>query len=74
MRRRTARRGCRGLVRGLAVPEDDVEAETDRLHALVDGLAVHAAMRPDLTTPARMRMIIAAHLAELERTAPDGGR
>jgi hypothetical protein len=34
-----------------------------------DGLAVHAAIRPDVTTPERMRTIIARHLDELQHTA-----
>jgi fructose/tagatose bisphosphate aldolase len=45
----------------------DVEVETGRLHALVDGLAVHAAMRPDLNTPERMRAVIIEHLDELAK-------
>lgn len=68
----TLRDGCRAMVRrltGTGRPGPDVELEGDRLHALVDGLAVHAAMRPDLTTPERMRAIIARHLDELEHTA-----
>lgn len=60
----TLRAGCRGLSEGLSVA--DAELEADRLHALVDGLAVHAAMRPDLNSPERMRAIIARHLDELE--------
>lgn len=48
------------------VPDRDLDLETERLHALVDGLAIHAAMRPGVTTPDQMRSVIAGHLA-----APD---
>jgi AcrR family transcriptional regulator len=68
----TLREGCRTLVGRLAGTGRaglDVELEADRLHALVDGLAVHAAIRPEVTTPERMRTIIARHLDELLRTA-----
>ncbi|MBC6460603.1 TetR/AcrR family transcriptional regulator [Actinomadura sp. HBU206391] len=68
----TLRDGCRAMVRrltGTGRSGLDVELEADRLHALIDGLAVHAAMRPDLTTPERMRTIITRHLDELEITA-----
>lgn len=66
------REGCRALIRGLAEVDQagpDVELETDRLHALVDGLAVHAAMRPDVTTRDRMGTVIAHHLDELQDNA-----
>ncbi|XRQ13501.1 TetR/AcrR family transcriptional regulator [Actinomadura welshii] len=58
------RSGCRTLVASLA-PDTDTELETDRLHALVDGLAVHAALHPQATTPQRMRAAVAAHLDDL---------
>lgn len=58
------RTGCRELVRDLA-PGGDLELETDRLHALVDGLAVHAAMRPEHATPTRLRAALARHLDTL---------
>ncbi|MEU3274452.1 TetR family transcriptional regulator C-terminal domain-containing protein [Saccharomonospora sp. NPDC006951] len=65
------RAGCRALVIGLraANPGLDVDGETDRLHALLDGLAVHAASRPEETTPQRMRAVLARHLDELERVS-----
>jgi AcrR family transcriptional regulator len=61
------RSGCRALVEGFAAqtPGLDVETETDRLHALLDGLAVHMAMRPDLNTPERVRAIVIRHLDDL---------
>lgn len=42
-----------------------LEAAAERLHALLDGLAVHALLDPELTTPARMRQLVAAQLDEL---------
>jgi AcrR family transcriptional regulator len=65
------RAGCRGLAAGLIGPGRDPEREAARLHALLDGLAVHAAMRPDADTPDALRAVIADHLAELRtpRTA-----
>jgi BetI-type transcriptional repressor, C-terminal len=61
--------GCRPLVQDLAGPGrpgHDIEQETHRLHALVDGPAVHTAMRPDTTTPEGMLAIVGAHLHALE--------
>lgn len=60
------RSGCRAIAASLA-PDGDVELEADRLHALVDGLAVHAALHPRAATPERMRAAVAAHLDELSR-------
>ncbi|WP_165494947.1 TetR family transcriptional regulator C-terminal domain-containing protein [Actinomadura roseirufa] len=62
------RDGCRDLVRRLLPghTDHDIQRETDRLHALVDGLAVHAATRPDHGTPHRMRTVITLHLDELQ--------
>jgi AcrR family transcriptional regulator len=71
---RALRNGCRSLVSALAPDSDndadadlDVDLEAARLHALVDGLAVHAATRPDETTPERMRAIVRAHVEQLSR-------
>ena len=57
---------CRGVARllGAASPLRD----GDRLHALVDGLALHAVLAPTVTTPARQREILAAELDAI--TAP----
>ncbi len=65
------RGGCRDLVRSLLPDEadHDVDRETDRLHALVDGLAVHAATRPDAYTPHHMRSVLALHLDELKHSS-----
>ncbi|RZQ61235.1 TetR/AcrR family transcriptional regulator [Amycolatopsis suaedae] len=60
------------LVTGLAeaglVPSTvDVEFEADRLHALLDGLAVHGVTRPERMTAERMTAVITRHLDELCR-------
>ena len=43
----------------------DVEHEAERLHALIDGLALHATLEPELTTPARQVELLSAHLDSL---------
>lgn len=66
------RSGCRALVAELAaagLAPADVEAETERLHALVDGLAIHAAMRPDRHTAASLAAAVARHLDALAQQA-----
>ncbi|MGH3022430.1 MAG: TetR/AcrR family transcriptional regulator [Gaiellaceae bacterium] len=50
---------------GRARADLDVSQETERLHALVDGLAMHATLDPELTTPARQVEILARHLDTL---------
>lgn len=62
------RGGCRRWVLellgdGHGSEHDEVEAE--RLFALLDGLAVHAAMRPSECTPARQRAVLRHHLDRL---------
>lgn len=42
-----------------------LDAETERLHALVDGLAVHGTRHPDRMPPARLRAAVRDHLGEL---------
>jgi len=73
------RAGCRAILTdlsaaGLAPP--DIPAETERLHALLDGLAVHATMRPDIHTAESLRAAIARHLDALaiERTVASRGQ
>ncbi|GAA3776735.1 TetR/AcrR family transcriptional regulator [Micromonospora maritima] len=43
------------------------EAATARLHALLDGLTLHALLHPDRMPPHRIRDLLAAHLDELSR-------
>ena len=62
------RAGCTAIVADLAeagLAPDDVPAEADRLHALLDGLAVHAAMRPGLHTADSLAAAVARHLDAL---------
>lgn len=67
------RAGCRRWVIEIAGDHADVELEADRLHALLDGLAVHAAARPEAATADRIRATLAMHLNTLvphSRSAP----
>jgi AcrR family transcriptional regulator len=43
--------------------------ETERLHALIDGLAVHTALRPDLMTPEQIVAVLRRHLDALRNTS-----
>lgn len=65
---RGLRQLCHSSVR-LVVGEDgggrDLVLETDRLHALVDGLALHGTMHPRLMPRTRIRAALMAHLTEL---------
>ena len=45
--------------------EGNIDLEADRLHALLDGLAVHAAIRPGVATVERVQVVLAEHLAAL---------
>jgi AcrR family transcriptional regulator len=50
---------------GLTRSELDIDLEAERLHALVDGLAMHATLAPEITTPARQIEIVTRHLDTL---------
>ncbi len=50
----------------------DVPTETLRLHALLDGMAVQALHGDDGISPAEMRRVIRAHLAEILDPSADG--
>ncbi|MFC0627021.1 TetR/AcrR family transcriptional regulator [Kribbella deserti] len=55
-----------GLAEAGALRADlDLSLETDRLHALIDGLALHAATQHQRATPARVRAILQRHLDDL---------
>ena len=43
----------------------NTELETDRLYALVDGLALHGTVRPQRYSPAALLAILTAHVDEL---------
>jgi AcrR family transcriptional regulator len=51
---------CRGVARLLGAASPSAAGE--RLHATVDGLALHALLAPAVTTPARQRELLAAEL------------
>jgi AcrR family transcriptional regulator len=69
------RAGCERWVRPLLpsdVPGQRVELEVDRLFALLDGLAVHAAMRPAQASAERLVAVLEHHLASLIAAGRDG--
>ncbi|GAA0579223.1 TetR family transcriptional regulator [Kribbella sandramycini] len=43
----------------------ELNREVERLHALIDGLALHAAIQPAHTTPARARQLLRYHIDSL---------
>ena len=51
---------------GLTSGDLDLPLETTRLHAILDGLALHAVMRPEQVTPPRITAVIAHHLDTLQ--------
>jgi hypothetical protein len=60
--------GCRALLTDLSaagLAPTDVTAEAERLHAWLDGLAVHAAMRADIYTTEKLTAAITYHLDAL---------
>jgi AcrR family transcriptional regulator len=64
--RRFVRTGIDALAdAGLMRPSLSREAEARRLHALVDGLALHGVTSPTEMTPRRLRRVLRAHLATL---------
>ncbi|MEV6285201.1 TetR family transcriptional regulator C-terminal domain-containing protein [Kribbella sp. NPDC051770] len=61
---------CRQLLEALARgdalrPGLDLELETERLHALIDGISLHVTLQPEVTTATRVREVLAAHLRSL---------
>jgi AcrR family transcriptional regulator len=65
---------CESLLHNLSQagalrPDLQLELETDRLHALIDGLSLHAAVQPATSTPERVREILRAHLLALQPAA-----
>jgi AcrR family transcriptional regulator len=50
---------------GRTQPDLDVGLEAERLHALIDGLAMHATLDPRITTPPRQLEILSRHLDTL---------
>lgn len=58
---------CRSTVLLLGPPDAqaDTEAAAERLHALIDGLALHAILDPHTTTPPRQVELLSYHLDQL---------
>jgi AcrR family transcriptional regulator len=60
---------CRRLVAALPRPTRaaalDLDAEAERLYALIDGLVLHGIVRPDRATPSLMLDVVTGHLAQL---------
>jgi AcrR family transcriptional regulator len=50
-------------------PGLDLELEAERLHGLLDGLALHTALRPDRMSPQLIRAVLARHLDSLDPEA-----
>jgi AcrR family transcriptional regulator len=62
---------CESLLNSLSQagalrPDLRLDLEIDRLHALIDGLSLHAAVQPATSTPDRVREILRNHLLELQ--------
>jgi AcrR family transcriptional regulator len=53
----------------LGVPSPDRERDAERLHALIDGLALHAVLDSATTTPARQVELLGAELDAVEKCA-----
>jgi AcrR family transcriptional regulator len=73
------RRACLGALRelggaGRLRPGLDLELEAERLHGLLDGLALHTAMRPDRMSPQLIRSVLARHLDSLDPPGNTGAR
>ena len=65
------RRACRGALEELGSagrlrPRLDLELEAERLHGLLDGLALHTAMRPGRMSPRLIRSVLTRHLDSLD--------
>ena len=66
--RASAHAGLRGLCRTAAeLLGAGSESEAERLHALVDGLALHAVLDPATTTPQRQQELLAGYLDAVGR-------
>jgi AcrR family transcriptional regulator len=55
---------------GLTAEGLDVALEASRLHALLDGLALHAVVRPARVPPLQIKAVIARHLDSLQAGQP----
>lgn len=64
---------CASSIQTLAAARNDNAGqapapEAERLHALIDGLAVHTALRPDLMKPEQIVAVVRLHLDALDNT------
>jgi AcrR family transcriptional regulator len=64
---------CREMIEGMASagqigPDLDLDLETSLLHAMFDGIALHAVTVPEQMPPARIRQLLAHHLARLSQS------
>lgn len=65
------RAACARAVEMLGLPPGRTRVvEAERLHALLDGLALHGAMRPDWLPPRQITAVLRRHLDELAAEAP----
>jgi AcrR family transcriptional regulator len=55
---------------GMTAEGLDPALEASRLHALLDGLALHAVMRPTKLTPSRIKAVLGRHLDTLQTGLP----
>jgi hypothetical protein len=62
-----AHAALRELCRRVAEGDRDPGRAAEQLHALVDGLALHAVLAPNVTTPARQAELLDAYLALSDR-------
>lgn len=66
-------RGCRLIVDQLSASSDEVKlSETDHLYALVDGLAVHAILQPELMTVQQALTIVERYLRTIHPPSENG--
>jgi AcrR family transcriptional regulator len=63
------RETCTAIVESLSVGDAEVQTEGERLHAVVDGLCVHAAVNSDRLPADRIRTVIDRHLDSLGSAA-----
>jgi AcrR family transcriptional regulator len=61
---------CRSAIETLRAdgktrPDLDLRDEAERLHALIDGLAMHATLEPEITSPSRQVELLSLHLDTL---------
>ena len=67
---RALRDAAHAGLRGLCVDAAGSERGADRLHALVDGLAVHGILAPEITTPERQLELLREQLEQADGPSP----